>query len=579
MSSDRYLPISYYELRPRVHSFSPTIRLGSTWVAAALAVSLFVLVPLIGGASASASSGGNSCQGEGTAMAGAPMPIFDCRVYELVSPVYTDGYPLNIAGISKDGSRLFASSIGAFSAPEGASALSQQYELMRRPAEWEVAALTVPATRYPFYTVENVNSTVTSGLWIAFEGAAGTFTRSSVQGVYLGPPSGPLTYVGPWEPPGGRVQAPNFSGASDDLSHILFFIKSPNSNEPSSLWPGDTTGGGRLDSLYEYAGKGNTEPRLVGISNVGVPESVGAGHLISSCGTYLGSFNETDAYNAISASGSIVFFTAAADTCGVPPPPLVKPLVNEVYARIAGEKTIAISEPSEADCATCLMSSKKNAVFAGASEDGTRVFFTTEQELLPGAEGENLYEYNFNAPAGERVTRVSVPLAGKAGVQGVARVSEDGSHVYFVAEGILSGANREGRAPSSVTGAHNLYVFSSECVGGGPVCEDPVRHTSFVATLLGSDSADWEASDNRPVQATPDGRFLVSRVLQIWCLMRKGFRRLDRCLSMTRGRKCSFVYREAKKAMMRTVTQASIPPQSRFRIMKEWIIQSNDLVT
>ncbi len=42
-------------------------------------------------------------------------------------------------------------------------------------------------------------------------------------------------------------------------------------------------------------------------------------------------------------------------------------------------------------------------------------------------------------------------------MQGVVRISEDGSHVYFVARGVLaSNANAEGQ--TAVQGADNLYV-------------------------------------------------------------------------------------------------------------------------
>lgn len=121
-------------------------------------------------------------------------------------------------------------------------------------------------------------------------------------------------------------------------------------------------------------------------------------------------------------------------------------------------------------------------------------------------------------------------------VQGVARLSEDGSHVYFVAKGVLTvGTNREGREP--VAGANNLYVFERDAA-------DPGGRLTFIATLSSEtqaelagkdkscagpekeeceeafqaearrvnrrDEPDWEKSDyGRPVQATPDGRFLV----------------------------------------------------------------------
>jgi hypothetical protein len=145
------------------------------------------------------------------------------------------------------------------------------------------------------------------------------------------------------------------------------------------------------------------------------------------------------------------------------------------------------------------------AEYRGASEDGSKVFFTTEQELLPGQLKENLYEYDFNSGAGKQVVLVSKGSPNPE-VQGVARVSEDGSHVYFVAAGVLTGANREGSSPSHEPGAHNLYLFERDA-------SYPQGRVTFIATLAEADSVDWtgyfRGVDYRPVQATPDGRFLV----------------------------------------------------------------------
>ena len=216
-------------------------------------------------------------------------------------------------------------------------------------------------------------------------------------------------------------------------------------------------------------------------------------------------------YNAISASGARVFFTAVgldearngAAACAGPAPP-----VGELFAReevsppslespSAEMRTVAISEPSKESCAACLTSSGlRDAIFQGASEDGSKVFFTTEQELRVGARGENLYEYDFDAPVGDRIALLSVPISGDSEVQGVARISEDGSHVYFVAKGVLTTtANSLGNTAQS--GAANLYVFAEGRV-------------SFVATLsLSGDSGDWGQADRRPVMTSQGGRFLV----------------------------------------------------------------------
>ena len=71
----------------------------------------------------------------------------------------------------------------------------------------------------------------------------------------------------------------------------------------------------------------------------------------------------------------------------------------------------------------------------------------------------NLYEYDFAKPEGERLSDLTVDNTDPsgAGVLGLVTASEDGSYVYFVAEGKLSGeANSEGE--EAVAGKPNLYL-------------------------------------------------------------------------------------------------------------------------
>ena len=142
-----------------------------------------------------------------------------------------------------------------------------------------------------------------------------------------------------------------------------------------------------------------------------------------------------------------------------------------------------------------------DAHFEGASQDGSKVFFTSTQKLLPeAAEGtSNLYEYDFQAAANEHLALISTTAS--AEVQGVARISEDGSHVYFLAKGVLS-SNANSAGAQAAAGAENLYVYEHDA-------QFPTGRTSFLATLAASDAADWAAADDRPVLASADGRYLV----------------------------------------------------------------------
>ena len=473
------------------------------WLAR-VAVVLTSCAVMLGGPAVATASGGSDCASE---------HLFDCRAYELVSPAYKEGFAVEVTGVSETGSKVLAQSPGTFSAPEGTTALGQEYEITREATGWKTNALAAASTEFSFYSVEEISPDFQASLWLASPPGVG------VRGVYLGAPSKPmdLVRVGPAEPSTETIRAPTFIGGSEDLRHILFSVPAPFSNgEPTSLWPGDTTTTGRSLYEYNYTGIESDEPELVGISNAGVPASVGAGHLISNCGIYLGGFPEGDAYNAISTSGETIFFTAAS--CGG-----AGPAVNEVYARIDRKSTLAISEPPLSvpgrECTgTCALAEsdltdRKAGVFAGASLDGSKVFFTTAQPLV-NSDTDNsvdLYEAEIKEGSLSRLSQVSrggegdpTPGSG-ADVLGVARVSEDGSHVYFVAEGILTGANKEGESP--LLHEPNLYVFSSECPEGETSCVDPAERTSFVATLSKNDERDWSGADKRPVQATPNGRF------------------------------------------------------------------------
>ncbi len=440
----------------------------------------------------------------------------DCRGYELVSPSYKEDYGVGVPAfgeeIGEGAPKLLISSLGAFSGIEDQSALGAPYEVERTATgDWGSTPLDAPFSTFTSYFVEASSPDLAHSLWFASKS-----DELRNKDVYLrspGPDGAVFASIGPGEPPGGHELALNFAGASSDLSHAVFQVFAPENGEPGRLWPGDTTVGEFQRSLYEYVGTGNLEPMLVGVGNED-PTS----HLISSCGTYFGS-SDGDTYNAISQDGARVFFTAlgrdAKRTCERLPPEVVEPAVNEVYARIdngqQGAHTVAISEPTEMDCEECETSNPADALFRGASLDGLKVFFTTEQRLLKGAEGAGpfLYEYDFEAPKGRRVALISTGDKAGARVQGVARVSEDGSHVYFVAKGVLTHGepNAYGEEPGEE--AYNLYVSAQECPGGGAKCPGPTQQISFIGRLSESDKEDWQGEDIRPVQTTSVGSFLL----------------------------------------------------------------------
>jgi hypothetical protein len=175
---------------------------------------------------------------------------------------------------------------------------------------------------------------------------------------------------------------------------------------------------------------------------------------------------------------------------------------DELYARIdngeSGARTVNIAEPSKEECKACDTEAPSTPVFEGASEDGSKVFFETEQPLLEGATGWNLYEYDFDAPAGEKVSRIPGGEL-QSPEQTPPLISQDGSHVYFFSTSVLTATpNGVGEAAEGGANMDNLYVYERDA-------SYPEGRIEFVARLAREDVS----GDPGEKSATPNGDFLV----------------------------------------------------------------------
>lgn len=449
----------------------------------------------------------------------------DCRAYEMVSPAFKAGEPVFIRSVSLDGSRVNAVSLGSFAESSQGSFVVQPnvYQFVRTGGGWTTTALDPQASQFPASEYWAASADLASSVWELHTTSQSIYTSD----LYRRAPDGTFSLMGPMFPravtengPPGPVrknQGQAVRGASADLSTVVFSIRAGEVNGTKSTWPFDATEQGH-DSLYEYSGLNNLSPVLVGVEG-----GQGSSSLISECGTDLGSRggSVSDVYNAVSTDGSIVAFTALHEEgcAGVQPP------VDELYTRVNRSSTVAISEPSLTvpgrECSGACREDEETpakrmgGVFQGASQDGSKIFFLTQQPLVNGDEegtgaGQDLYEADLSGGEHPEVTRLVQishdPAGGEAAeVQGVARVSQDGSHVYFVARGILSTEADSSLRPGhevAVAGADNLYVYERDA-------RFPAGHVGFVATLSESDESDWMRQDERPVQTTPEGRFVV----------------------------------------------------------------------
>jgi len=472
----------------------------------------------------------------------------DCRAYELASPPFKFG--LGVRGGENrllDGSHVVVTSRGAFAEPgSNLGTLGAEYILGRgEAAGWTATGVNTPAAEFSgagglsgagelvdvsrdfargLIASDPIGSTpgsieskpINLRFYIREPNpseapcASGAIAIAGVCLLEVGPAVPPAT-VEAWKvsPYGRGAETPRvtYRGASPDLGHVLFSTQAPNQapKETSWLWPGDTTT--YNESLYQLDGLAGT-PHLVGLGNGPEPK------LISQCGTDLGSPGSGNTHNALAAQGSVVFFTAKEGGClfgGT------GPKVAELYARIGGSATLAISEPplsvpgrectGACETAETVEGNRREGSFVGASADGTKVFFLTRQPLVNGDEegtgaGQDLYEAELEGGAIKSLVQVSHdPNAGEAAeVQGVLRVSNDASRVYFVAHGVLAG-NHDTKGETALAGAENLYVYEPDPATPGQF------KIVFIASLSPSDESDWGAVGE--VEVTPDGRFLL----------------------------------------------------------------------
>jgi hypothetical protein len=455
----------------------------------------------------------------------------DNRAYEMVTPPQKNGAligdaPLGISpAVSEDGSRVLAPSIQCFADAQSCTAkqllVATLYQFSRTSGGWQAHALAPPANVLSSSSTENYGE---NGA-VLFAGPTPPHEEDDFYARLPG--AGSLFDVGPLTPPeagarGPKVAATGLVYGTADMSHVLW----SNSRLASGPdWPSIDKSSGTY-TTYEYVGRGNAQPLLVGVNN--------EGNLISLCETEPGAITEEGGATALSADGRTVYFTAVGtdspQCAGTASPP-----VSEVFARVgngeAGAHTVAISEPSAfataapyfgCEAEPCIKdvnvaANFRDGWFVDASADGSKAFFASTQQLTDGASedpghadsalangcetttgagGCNLYEHDSAAPAGDQLIDLSAGDSSGGGprVQGVVAISPDGSHVYFVAHGVLTtAANIQGQTARD--GAENLYVSQ-----GG--------HTTFIATLPSSDAPQWEYSD-KSANVTPEGRFLV----------------------------------------------------------------------
>jgi len=254
---------------------------------------------------------------------------------------------------------------------------------------------------------------------------------------------------------------PNFVGATPDMSHVVF-------KSSAGLTPGPGSDGG----LFEWSAG---QLAFVGTGAVGKPSAEADRHSISDDGSRVVIDGEAEGVAGLLMRDMLTGETIKLDA-------------------VQGGSGEGSAEPD----------------FQAAASDGSRVFFTDAQRLTADASiaaGRDLYECDMVREAGKlkcQLSDLTPPVSGEgAAVQGgVLGVSEDGSWVYFVADGSLGTSAPRGTCGVSPPGTCNLFVLHFD----GTSWEEP----KFITTLSEEDSNDWsEDISGQPTRVSPDGRWLT----------------------------------------------------------------------
>jgi hypothetical protein len=396
----------------------------------------------------------------------------NCGAYELVSPPFTAGQGATMNVGTADGNVGILKSVGGFADVENLPDLGVHYLTSRTDSGWKTSAIAPPASEFP-YTGSNAALDWTRdgsrSLWfVNLKADEGTDRFTPI----VRDPDGTFHVAGPTQDDIGGVPVLPV-GTSEDLTSVL---------QATFTRPALTDG--TTDSRHTaykslYLSTRGDDGQL---SIQQVAYSAGA-TMFPDCGALVGGAGTSR--NAVSSDGEKVFFTA---TCAGAEE-------RRVWAKVGDEDPIDLSASQCPEtCGPALP-----AAFRGASRDGSRVYFTTEQQLLPEdldtSNKSDLYEYDFDA-TGQKlrlVTGSSDPSGANVRPSGLLRVSNDGAYVYFVATGrALAGENNRGVSPQP--GANNLYVYHREA-----------GQTSGTTTFVGA----LGSSFNNYPQASSTGRFLL----------------------------------------------------------------------
>ena len=383
-----------------------------------------------------------SCPNEQFRKENSSLALPECRAYELVTPMGKEGFSAKLNTYDGGEGVAFVSEATNL-VKSGQGSGTTNYYVARRAADgWE--------------TIPNLNGS-SGNLYDAPTnlnyGGPGFTAYSkdlltSVWGLnkqdkpddtpfrqYLRNPDGTFTAIGVTR--GAFSDYGAVFALSDDLTHLV-------------IWDRTVWGSG----VYEYVGTGMDQPRRVDLDNANTP--------VSSC-------TDPQLNNAVGLSVSndgsrIVNYVFGG--CGGADPP-----ADELWARVNGTTAVEVSA-SHCTRAAPACNDPSNPTFVSATPDGSRVFFTSHQQLVNGDTDQTNDIYACDIPSGNPgpTAEKGNPCASlrqisdaqpEAEVESVGVTAANGGTVLFVAKGDLA-SNEDAFGEKAVSGDHNLYVWHAD---------------------------------------------------------------------------------------------------------------------
>jgi hypothetical protein len=450
------------------------------------------------------------CPGEPPTFRALPpveRPPPDGRRYELVSPGQKNsaevGAPIVAGGLFSEknpriqaaagsGEAITYTSWTSFGDPKGAPGASQ-YLSKRGPDGWGTENIS------PFGFQRNAlrpayrgfSADLTFAGLVMDEPACGEGAAAGVESLCLRENATgaeqALTIEAPVVDPGEAAFCTGYAGASADGKHAFFAANGAMAGAPA----------GKGFSLYEWS---EGEPlELISVLPDGSPAAPSpksafgaAAPSASACAVA-----QSIVRHAVSEDGSVLFWTYGGKYIESESP---------LLARIDGAETIQLDAKAAGEKAG------GKGIFWGASADGSKALFSAPGELTPDAKAEGqLYRYDTEARTSTDLTPGSV----EPKVKGVIGFDEAMTHVYFVAGGVLTGAEENDAGQKAGAGANNLYLYHEEA-GKGVL--------RFIGVLSNLDEGAWDsAPSGLNARVSADGRALAFTSIETMKLLKSGY--------------------------------------------------------